>query len=89
MKLQELRVAWKKTYNERFPDDIVFFKDISAVKLPAAPHKIAILPSHNTFLVYNTKTHATYNKITHIVLNKRDHALLQRDQKFIATAKKI
>mmetsp|Transcript_5551 Transcript_5551/g.12164 ORF Transcript_5551/g.12164 Transcript_5551/m.12164 type:complete len:288 (+) Transcript_5551:391-1254(+) len=88
LKLQQLGVAWKNHYTERFPDDIIFFKDVTKAQLPPAPHMIGTLPNKNYLLNYNTQTHDVYNKTTHVVLNKRDHAMLQKDQKLMTSARK-
>ena len=62
--------------NERFPDDVIFSKDVSTVKLPPAPHQQIKPADLNTVVntVLETGKFLPYNTTTHMLISKRDYA---------------
>lgn len=91
-KIHQLRLARNKLYctEERFPSNVVFFKDIANITLPPTLHeqhkslinKIGLpKPTSTTTGVYNNVTHGVYNKTTHGIFQKLSHMVITNQQR--------
>ena len=95
LKLNQLRLAWKTMYgdDEKFPSDVIIFKDILKVILPPAPHhKIHLITPSTTqrenIKAYDTEIHGLYNKQRETVITKIQQTMYKNDCRFVAALKK-
>ena len=79
--------------DEKFPCDVILFKDILKVILPPAPHhKIhSTTPStkqRENIKAYDTDIHGPYNKAREVVITKIQQTMYKNDCLFVAALKK-